>query len=576
MLAVVALAVGAVFAGSPGRLAAGVTVAGVDVGGLTPVEARRELERRFAAVEQVPVAFTAAGHTFRISAAELGVKPDWSSALAQARRAGRGYGPLRGFRRLDVRFFGADVRPRPRVFPGAMAYELDRLAQDVDLRHIDASVQLRGGRPVVVPGQAGGALDRRAAGPVILTTLVGFERGVVALPVSTEPVHVTAAQLAPVAAQARVALSAPVRLALGPTRWRLTPAQLSSLLELPHGGTTALRVGGPAADDWFALLMRRVDRAPVDADFAVTAAGIRVVPAKMGTTLDVPATAQALLAAALSPANRVARLAVVAEPAKRTTADARAMGITGTVSTYETFFGGVPNRIHNVQTVARLVDRQLIAPGKEWSFNGATGERTAAKGFLTAPVIINGELQTGLGGGVCQVSTTVFNAAFDAGLKITARTNHALYISHYPLGRDATVNYPNVDLRFVNDTAHWLYLRTFVTGSSLRVTLYGAPQNRRVESVAAPLRATGKAPVKRVKDPTLLKGKSKIDTQGSPPEATSVERKVYAPGGKLLYDDVWHSSYRAEPTVLLVGTKPKAKPQPAAHKPVSPALTSQP
>src|SRR4029077_10043194 len=125
---------------------------------------------------------------------------------------------------------------------------------------------------------------------------------------------------------------------------------------------------------------------------------------------------------------------------------------TGTVATYETFFGGVPNRIHNVQVVAHLVDDQLIAPGKNWSFNGATGERTAAQGFLEAPVIINGELATGLGGGVCQVSTTVFNAAFDAGLDITARTNHALYISHYPRGRDATVNYPDVDLKFVNDT----------------------------------------------------------------------------------------------------------------------------
>ena len=75
-------------------------------------------------------------------------------------------------------------------------------------------------------------------------------------------------------------------------------------------------------------------------------------------------------------------------------------------------------------------------------------------------MIINGEVETGLGGGVCQVSTTVFNAAYEAGLPITERTNHALYISHYPLGRDATVDYPNVDLKFVNNTPHWLLLRT--------------------------------------------------------------------------------------------------------------------
>ena len=192
-------------------------------------------------------------------------------------------------------------------------------------------------------------------------------------------------------------------------------------------------------------MSRKVEHAPVDASFAVTSSGVRVVPARPGTALDVVASAKALLTAALSPVNRVAQLSVVEQQAKRTTAEAKAMGIKGVVSSYETYFGGVPNRIHNVQVVAHLVDEQLIRPGENWSFNGATGERTAAKGFLEAPVIINGEVSTGLGGGVCQVSTTVFNAAFEAGLPITARTNHALYISHYPLGRDATVNYPDVD-----------------------------------------------------------------------------------------------------------------------------------
>ena len=122
-------------------------------------------------------------------------------------------------------------------------------------------------------------------------------------------------------------------------------------------------------------------------------------------------------------------------------------------------------------------------------------------------MIINGELQTGLGGGICQVSTTVFNAAYEAGLPITARTNHALYISHYPLGRDATVNYPDIDLKFVNDTGHWLLLRTFVGSSSLTVTLYGTPQHRRVESIAAPLVVVAPPPVQKTVDATLAAGR---------------------------------------------------------------------
>ena len=241
------------------------------------------------------------------------------------------------------------------------------------------------------------------------------------------------------------------------------------------------------------------------------------------------------------------------------------MGITGTVGTYETFYGGDPNRIHNVQLVAHLVDGALIAPGATFSFNGTTGERTAAKGFLEAPVIVNGELQTGLGGGICQVSTTVFNAAYEAGLPITARTNHALYISHYPLGRDATVDYPDIDLKFVNDTGHWLLLRTWVGPSSLTVGLYGTPQHRRIETVAAPLRVVAPPPVQKTVDATLKPGQVEVDDSGVPAQSTSVERKVYSPSGKLLSDQTWYSSYRAEPKIVRVGpkAKPKSKKKPA-------------
>ena len=170
---------------------------------------------------------------------------------------------------------------------------------------------------------------------------------------------------------------------------------------------------------------------------------------------------------------RTARVVVSHEQPHRTTAQARAMGITTRVGRYETIYGGDPNRIHNVQLVARLIDGKLIAPGATFSFNNATGARTADKGFREAPVIINGELTTGLGGGVCQVSTTVFNAAFEAGVPIESRTNHALYISHYPQGRDATVNYPDTDLKFRNDTGRWLLLRAFVGSSALTVNVSG-------------------------------------------------------------------------------------------------------
>ena len=238
------------------------------------------------------------------------------------------------------------------------------------------------------------------------------------------------------------------------------------------------------------------------------------------------------------------------------------MGVKTLVASYTTTYGGEANRLHNVRLVAQLVDRHLIAPGAEFSFNRTTGERTAEKGFRDAPVIINGELQNGLGGGVCQVSTTVFNAAFEAGLPITSRTNHSLYISHYPTGRDATVNYPDLDLRFVNDTGKWLLLRAFVGSSSLTVALYGTPVNRRVETETAPLRVTAQQSIKRVPDPERLVGETSLEDYGEPARATSVRRRVYSPAGKLLSDNTWSSYYVAEPRIVHVGTKPKPKPKP--------------
>jgi vancomycin resistance protein YoaR len=403
-------------------------------------------------------------------------------------------------------------------------------------------------------------LDRRAATATLVRALASLNREPVGLPVRVDTPKVTAGDLTVAAAQVRTALSAPVHLTLGATRWNLRPARIARLLELPADGRGDLHIGGNGASGWFTALSKRVDRKPEDATWAISSSGrVRVVPDKPGYLLDVPHSAAAVLRAALvtDPTLRSAKLVVEKANADRSTEEARAMQIRSLVASYQTFYGGEPNRIHNVQLVSHLVDGHVIAPGAVFSFNEATGARTADKGFKEAPVIINGELKTGLGGGVCQVSTTVFNAAYEAGLPILARTNHALYISHYPQGRDATVNYPDVDLKFVNDTGHWLLLRTWVGSSSLTVALYGTPVHRRVVSEAAPLVVSGATPVKKVPDPSLYVGQQVLEESGSPPRKTSVQRLVYSASGKVLHDTVFYSSYVAEPRVIRVGTKPR-------------------
>ena len=549
------------FAGSPATLAAGTTIDGVDVGGLTKQQAEARLSAREVALSDTPVVFAAGGRTFAYDASQLGVLSGWSGAVATAAQDGGGFWPVRAFRRLHTRLFGDHLTAHVTAYRTPLAYAVASIARAVDTEHVDASVVRHGLSISIVPGKAGRQLDKRAAASVIVQSLGGVQHPTaVTLPVASQPPAVTAAELARAAAQARIVLSAPVQLAHGTTVRTIPRWRLAQLLELPSEGRTKLAVAGPAADAYFADLGKSVGRTPVDATFRILAGSrVGVVPSKPGLALDELRTARALLAAGLSRTDRTAQLVVrVAQP-ERTTADAQAMGIVGEVSSYETTYGGIPERLHNVALVARLIDGALIAPGETFSFNKTTGARTAAKGFEVAPVIMNGEVTTGLGGGVCQVSTTTFNAAFFAGVPITERTNHALYISHYPLGRDATVDYPDVDLQFKNDTGHWLLLRTFVGTGSLTVALYGTPQHRRIEYETAPLTVTGPMPVKITKDPTLPKGKIVIDHPGTPPTATSVTRKVYDADGKLLYDTTWHSSYVADPQLERVGAKKKAK-----------------
>ena len=558
--AVSAIVIGFVFAGSAGRLADGTQIAGVDVGEMTPAAARKLLEARASELTDRPVVFTAAGQSFPIRPRVLGVHVDWAGTVREVERNGGGFGVIRGYRRLGLELFPKNVPPRIESYDAAVNYEVRRLAAKIDRPHREARLVRRGLHVSIAAGATGTVLDRDSAKQVIVDALASFARVPVALPVQLDPPTVTVAQLIPEQRMASRAVSAPVTLELGSTRWRIPRWRLASLLELG----SPLRVAGPAAERYFAQLRKRVDHAPVDADWQPVPGGtVKLAAAKPGLQLDVARTASALLAAAERSVNRVAQVAVQAVPAQRSTEEAAAMGITGTVGSYETIYGGDPNRVHNVQLVARLIDGKLVAPGATFSFNGATGERSAAKGFLTAPVIINGEVQTGLGGGVCQVSTTVFNAAYEAGLPITARTNHALYISHYPLGRDATVNYPDVDLKFVNDTGHWLLIRTFVGSDSLSVVIYGTPVHRRVETIAAPLSVVAPPPVQKTVDATLKPGEVVVDDPGAPAQSTSVERKVYDASGKLLSDQTWYSSYRSMPKIVRVGptqAPKKAKP----------------
>jgi vancomycin resistance protein YoaR len=565
--ALLAILVGLAFAGSQSELAPGTRVAGVDVGGLTKREAVAKLDSLFEQRSPHPVAFIAATNSYRFAANQLAVQPDWNAAVAAAGRAGDGFGPVRGFRRLRARVFGAEVLPRLVVSNAALEYVLDKISADVDRQPRSARLVRHGLRIQVLPDQPGSRLDRDSAADTIVRTLGQLERppGAVALPVEMTTPPVTAELLAAPAERARLAMSRPVVVNAAGRSCRIPRWRLAQLLSLPKGTGTQLAIGGPAASTYFRTLTNTVGRPARDAEFAVSGDSVRVVPAKDGLELNVPQAARAILRAATRPTNRVARLAVARAIPERSTAAALAMGIDRRMSSYKTYYSGTSDRITNLQLGVKALDGTLVAPGGTFSLNDAIGERTIERGFRSAPVIIGNEFGEEVGGGTSQVATTAFNAAWEAGLRITERHPHSLYISRYQLGRDATVYWPSLDLKFLNDTKKWVLVKGFAEGDGISIAIYGG-ETRRVESSATPLVVTGRAPVERVDDPTLAKGKRVVEEEGSSPSRTTATREIYAADGALIRSETWTTSYEGENRVIRVGTKVVTKPVPPKGK----------
>ena len=416
---VVVLGIGIGFAGATDRIPAGVTIDGVDVGGMTAAEAEQALEARAGELATEPVRFTAAARSSRFGQSASGSKPTgarrstrrWprgtdfsSSAASSASRSGSRAESLQPSVDREATADRRGARPLREGDRHAGEGGGDRAAR---ARARSSSRPSRGGR-------SRGPAPSRCCSPPRSASSAGLRYP---LPVNVAEPTVTAPDLAPVVRQVRTALSAPVKLRYRKTTLTVTPLKMSEFLVLPSEGTTELAVGGDAADE--VLRQHRQGARSRAAQRRVRARRQRPDPHRpLGERPRAERRDRARIACSRRRSPRLrgpARLAVTTTTPEITTEKAKGMGITGVVSSYTTTYGGDPNRLSNVQLVSELLDDHLIAPGEVFSFNETTGERNAEKGFLEAPVIINGELQTGLGGGVCQVSTTVFNAAFEAG-----------------------------------------------------------------------------------------------------------------------------------------------------------------
>lgn len=247
---------------------------------------------------------------------------------------------------------------------------------------------------------------------------------------------------------------------------------------------------------------------------------------------------------------------------KVTTEQVNNMGIKELVAQGSSIYSGsIPNRIYNVALAASRLDGVLIKPGEVFSFDKTVGDVSTLTGYKQAYVIQNGRTVLGDGGGVCQVSTTLFRAVLNAGLPVVERNPHAYRVHYYEEdlgpGYDAAVYIPTVDFKFTNDTGHYLLIKTIINtdAESLTFELYGTKDNREVAISKAVTTASMPAPEPLyIDDPTLPKGQQKqIDF--SAPGASVYFTRTVKKNGKVVLNDKFSSFYRPWQAVFMRGTK---------------------
>ncbi len=297
-----------------------------------------------------------------------------------------------------------------------------------------------------------------------------------------------------------------------------------------------------------------IDRPPRNAAISLEEGGI--VPQEQGRRLDVAAARPLVLQALRRGSEANLPLPVTPLYPDVTVADLRQTGIREIWSSFVTVFDAADtNRTANIRLSARRINGHILYPGQVFSFNQVVGPRDREHGFKEALEIVDGEFVPGIGGGVCQVSSTLYNAVLLANLPIAERTNHSKPLGYVGLGRDATVAYGSLDFKFVNDTGAPVVILAETAKNRLTVGIVGRePLAVAVDIVAADRHVIPPAVVKK-QDRELYLGETKVDKQGKPGFEVTTMRVVRANGRELKRELLARDRYLPENTVVKVGTR---------------------
>jgi vancomycin resistance protein YoaR len=449
---------------------ANTTVSGVPIGGMTPAAAESTLQRALAGEEATKVVLTTGGRRVELDPRSAGLALDLGGTIDGL--SGFSLHPHDLWNHLTG---GTDQPLRTTVDRARLESAVRSAAATLDTAETEGAITFPGGKVVVAEPVAGSTLNVNDTADVVAERWPA--QGPISARVSAKQPDVSAEEVDRANLEfATPAMSGPVRVVVASKSFTMAPAAFAPALTLRPDSEGRL---SPVVDEAKLIAAVRAAGATAGIEHAARDAKITfkgttpvVVPSATGAVLDPKAVAAAFLPA-LTSADRTVTLSTTLVQPGLTTAQAEKIKPRGVISTFTTYFPHNPPRTNNITIAARTLNGTYVGPGQQFSLNATLGQRTAAKGYASAPVIVNGRLTKDFGGGVSQVSTTTFNAAFFAGVRIDQYLPHAFYISRYPEGREATVSWPDVDQKWTNDTGAGILIRAGVSGNAVTVTFYG-------------------------------------------------------------------------------------------------------
>lgn len=467
------------------RILPGTSIGSLEVGGMTRGEALSALEERYAPLLEQEYSFRDGQRTWTASASELGLRLPLTDLVEKAFAVGHGEDARRNLQeQASVWFSGHDL-PVTLEFDASRALVyLNELANEISRDRQDARLSLDGLRALVLPGQSGRRLDIQASlARLTAQVLAPSPASEIELVIEESPPRDW--NVVEAAERINIALSSPLQLIgslpngdmLAP--WILTREQILSGLRVSlHSGGDArhyqVSIDLSAFASYLRTLSPNLSKPSAESrfDFDPATGDLHALsPASEGRQLNVAETIRRLEEAAFDPRNRrVVMTFDTIQPLYPAGTTAQELGITELVAEATTYFwGSWQNRRSNIALGAGKLHGVLIAPGEEYSFNQHLGAITAEAGYLEGSVILGGATVTGIGGGICQVSTTMYRAAYGGGYAISERNSHGYRVGYYEYagagpGLDAAIWQPDVDLRFINDTPYHLLIESSFLG----------------------------------------------------------------------------------------------------------------